>query len=75
MINVIARKGVRVPKEETPDRYITDSEAVSVAQSAYYRRRLREGDLLLATDTPSGGVLVASVPDEQAIPAKVKGAK
>lgn len=75
MINVIARKGVRVPKEETPDRYITDSEAVSVAQSAYYRRRLREGDLLLAKDAPSGDEPAASVPDEQTIPAKVKGAK
>ncbi|NIG88530.1 hypothetical protein M5J15_03895 [Serratia symbiotica] len=75
MINVIARNGVRVPKEDTPDRYITDSESVSVAQSAYYRRRLREGDLLLAKDAPSGDELAANVPDEQTIPAKVKGAK
>nr|WP_241391875.1 hypothetical protein [Serratia proteamaculans]ULG15978.1 hypothetical protein 591p_00127 [Serratia proteamaculans] len=75
MISVIACKGVRVPKEEAPDRYITDDAAVSVAQSAYYRRRLREGDLLLATDAPSGDVPAVSIPDEQTIPAKVKGAK
>ncbi|MBN3900797.1 hypothetical protein H3H12_00590 [Serratia marcescens] len=74
MINVIARTGIRVPKEEMPDRYITDSEAVSVAQSAYYRRRLREGDLLLASVTPPGDVPATDVP-EQALPAKVKGAK
>ncbi|MGQ6115958.1 DUF2635 domain-containing protein [Serratia sp. IR-2025] len=74
MINVIARKGIRVPKEEMPDRYITDSEAVSVEQSAYYRRRLREGDLLLANDTPPGDAPATDVP-EQALPAKVKGVK
>ncbi|CAJ0999823.1 MULTISPECIES: hypothetical protein [Serratia] len=74
MINVIARTGVRVPKEEMPDRYITDGEAVSVAQSAYYRRRLREGDLLLVSDTPPGDVPATDVP-EQALPAKAKGVK
>lgn len=74
MINVIAREGIRVPKEDMPDRYITDSEAVSVAQSAYYRRRLHEGDLLLASDTPPGDVPATDVP-EQILPAKVKGAK
>ncbi|NIH11277.1 MAG: DUF2635 domain-containing protein [Serratia symbiotica] len=62
-------------EKRRPDRYITDSEAVSVAQSAYYRRRLREGDLLLANDAPSGDEPAASALDEQAIPTKVKGAK
>jgi len=74
MINVIACKGVRAPKEETPNRYITASETVSVAQSAYYRRRLREGDLLLAKDAPSGDEPTVNFSDEQTIPAKVKGA-
>ncbi|HHE0097298.1 TPA: hypothetical protein ACOZYV_000812 [Serratia marcescens] len=74
MINVIARKGIRVPKEEMPDRYITDSEAVSVEQSAYYRRRLHEGDLLLATDASPGDALAVN-DTEQTLPAKVKGAK
>ncbi|MGQ6282598.1 DUF2635 domain-containing protein [Serratia sp. IR-2025] len=63
-----------MPKEEMPDRYITDSEAVSVAQSAYYRRRLREGDLLLAIDASSGDALAVN-DTEQTLPAKVKGAK
>ncbi|HGM6997546.1 TPA: DUF2635 domain-containing protein [Serratia marcescens] len=74
MINVIAREGIRVPKEEMPDRYITDSEAVSVEQSAYYRRRLREGDLLLATDASPGDAPAVN-DTEQTLPAKVKGAK
>ncbi len=74
MINVIARTGIRVPKEEMPDRYITDSEAVSVEQSAYYRRRLHEGDLLLVSDTPPGDAPETDAP-EQALPAKAKGVK
>ncbi|BEN89972.1 hypothetical protein SMQC07_37710 [Serratia marcescens] len=74
MINVIARKGIRVPKEERPDRYITDGAAVSVEQSAYYRRRLHEGDLLLASVTPPGDAPATDVP-EHALPAKVKGVK
>lgn len=45
MIKVIARSGVRVPMEENGRRYITDAEGVEVARSAYYLRRLREGDL------------------------------
>lgn len=74
MINVIAREGIRVPKEDTPDRYITDSVAVSVAQSAYYRRRLREGDLLRAASASPGDALAVN-DTEQTLPAKVKGAK
>ncbi|EOE2143572.1 hypothetical protein ACKCRG_002778 [Serratia marcescens] len=74
MINVIAREGIRVPKEEMPDRYITDSEAVSVEQSAYYRRRLHEGDLLLVSDTAPGDAPETDAP-EQALPAKAKGVK
>lgn len=45
---VIAAKGLKVPKETEPKRHITDSEAVDVAESAYYLRRLADGDLLLA---------------------------
>ncbi|EOS93082.1 DUF2635 domain-containing protein [Erwinia tracheiphila] len=47
MIKVIARKGIQVPVEGRSDRYITDKEAVEVPETAYWLRRLRDGDLLL----------------------------
>lgn len=51
MIKVIARKGVRVPREDDPRTYITDAAAVEINErSAYYIRRLRDGDLLLAKE-------------------------
>lgn len=50
MIKVIARQGIQVPVEGRPDRYITDKEAVDVPQTAYWLRRLRDGDLLLYTE-------------------------
>jgi hypothetical protein len=50
MIKVIARQGLRVPTEEDARRYITDSDGVEVDDaSAYYIRRLRDGDLLMFT--------------------------
>lgn len=49
MIKVIARQGIQVPVEGRPDRYITDKEAVDVPETAYWLRRLRDGDLLLYT--------------------------
>lgn len=51
-MRVIAAEGVQVPMEGQPRRYVTDGEAVDVTDSAYYRRRLDDGDLLLA---PEGG--------------------
>jgi hypothetical protein len=51
MIKVIARKGVRVPLEDDARAYITDAVAVQVNErSAYYIRRLRDGDLLIASE-------------------------
>ncbi|MCX8957224.1 DUF2635 domain-containing protein [Erwinia psidii] len=50
MIKVIARKGVKVPMEDTPSRYVTDEEAVEVPDRAYWQRRLKDGDLLLYTE-------------------------
>ncbi|KGT95302.1 hypothetical protein NG99_04595 [Erwinia typographi] len=47
MTRVIARKGVRVPLENDSRRYITDSQAVEVVLTTYYRRRLSDGDLEL----------------------------
>lgn len=48
-IDVKAADGVRVPCEDNPRRYITDSQAVSVALTAYYQRQIQAGDLLIVS--------------------------
>ena len=45
-VKVIAKKGVKVPKEGNPRKYITDARAVPVEKSAYYRKRIGEGSLI-----------------------------
>ncbi|OLN30444.1 hypothetical protein DVDV_0644 [Desulfovibrio sp. DV] len=49
-ITVKAAPGVRVPQEGMPRRYITEAAPVTVPDSAYYRRRIADGDLALAAD-------------------------
>lgn len=44
-MNVKAAKGLRVPKEDNPARYIDDQTFVDVPDSAYYRRLIQAGDL------------------------------
>lgn len=50
-ITVKAAPGVRVPQEGMPRRYITETTPVTVPDSAYYRRRIADGDLALAAET------------------------
>ncbi len=50
MITVKAAAGLRVPMEGMPRRYVTDAEAVTVPGTAYYRRRIADGDLLAVAD-------------------------
>ncbi|EFL52025.1 hypothetical protein DesfrDRAFT_1194 [Solidesulfovibrio fructosivorans JJ]] len=45
-ITVRAAPGLRVPMEGMPRRHITEDTAVAVSDSAYYRRRVADGDLL-----------------------------
>lgn len=45
-MNVIAAPGIQVPKEDKPHDYITDTDAVDVPETAYYLRRIADGDLL-----------------------------
>ena len=45
---VTAQPGEKCPKEGTPRQYITESPAVDVPDTSYYRRLVREGSLLLA---------------------------
>lgn len=49
-MNVIAAPGIKVPKETQPHSYIDDAVAVDVPDTAYYQRRLLDGDLLLADE-------------------------
>ncbi|MES2237598.1 MAG: hypothetical protein V4500_07600 [Pseudomonadota bacterium] len=47
-MNVIAAPGIKVPKETQPHDYIDDGSVVDVPDTAYYQRRLLDGDLLLS---------------------------
>lgn len=52
-MQVIAAKGIQVPKEDKPRDYITDSQSVEVPDTVYYRRRIADGDLLPAPVKPA----------------------
>lgn len=51
-MRVLAAKGIKVPKEDKPREYITDTPpegetAFEVPESAYYLRRVTDGDLVI----------------------------
>lgn len=48
---VKAAPGLNVPKEDKPREYITDADAVDVPETAYYLRRVADGDLVAAKVT------------------------
>ncbi|WP_436882616.1 phage protein Gp37 [Enterobacter asburiae] len=60
VLTVKARDGLRVPSENDPHRYITDTPE-TVSNSAYYQRRIQEGDLVITGDVKADapGVQVA----------------
>jgi hypothetical protein len=43
---VKAAPGLKVPREDKPREYITEADPVDVPGSAYYLRRLADGDLV-----------------------------
>lgn len=45
-MKVQAVAGLKVPMKDKPHDYITDAEAVDVPDSAYYQRRITDGDLV-----------------------------
>lgn len=49
---VKAAPGLKVPKEFNLVDYITEAEAVEVIESAYYLRRITDGDLVVVIDQP-----------------------
>jgi hypothetical protein len=61
-MKVVAMAGTRCPMENAPRKYITDSEAVDVPESAHYLRRLRDGSIVRAA---------AQAAPAQAAPAQV----
>lgn len=46
-MQVKAATGLKVPMEGKPHDYITDAESVDVRDSAYYQRRINDGDLVI----------------------------
>lgn len=57
-ISVIAATGINVPREDNARRYITDAAAVLVDDTAYYRRQIRAGDLIIRNE-PDPEVMAA----------------
>ncbi|MGL5344849.1 MAG: hypothetical protein ACRC9O_09640 [Plesiomonas sp.] len=47
-IKVKAGRGLRVPMESAPFHYISNTEFVSVPNTAYYRRLIASGDITTA---------------------------
>ena len=64
-MHVIAAPGHQVPTEEDPYKYIGEAEAVEVADTSYYRRRLTAKELLIPADP--------SVPQEPQVEKKPRG--
>lgn len=53
-MKVRAAPGIKVPKEDKPREYITDAEVVDLPDTAYYLRRVTEGDLIETHLTQAG---------------------
>jgi len=61
-MNVIAAPGIKVPKESQPHSYIDDAAVVDVPDTAYYQRRLIDGDLLPAPDDVAAAPALTTAP-------------
>lgn len=65
IITVKAAPGIKVPREDKSTIYIDDTNPATITPSAYYRRRIADGDLIVLD-----GVQPAPVTDaEQPTPA------
>ena len=47
-MKVRAAQGLKVPTEDRPRKYITETEAIEVADTAYYTRLVSDGSLVFA---------------------------
>ncbi|HDT6544755.1 TPA: hypothetical protein QFT03_001705 [Kluyvera ascorbata] len=66
-MKVKAAPGVKVPREENARRYITSDTDVTVEDSAYYRRQISAGDLILVTGTDNKKAVKTAKPDAQEV--------
>lgn len=79
-IKVKAAPGMKFPMQHNAKKYIT-GESVEVESSAYYRRAITDGDLILVTDeksdtlTPASGEVQAAAETKPAEPAQNKANK
>jgi len=64
-ITVKAAPGVKVPKEGAPREYITEDAPEAVPGSAYYLRRLDDGDLIRVEDAPATAPAKANTREEK----------
>ncbi len=53
-MRVKAAPGLKCPKEGNARKYITDSEAVEVPATAYYRRLVADGSLIVDKEANDG---------------------
>jgi hypothetical protein len=63
-MKVKAKPGTRCPKERKPRDYITDSQVVEVPATAYYRRLVRDGSLVMAMEKPAAKPVKKTLPAE-----------
>lgn len=49
-MKVKAAPGLKVPREDNPRTYITDSEPVEIEMTGYYIRRMADSDLVEVAD-------------------------
>ncbi|MEB0964964.1 DUF2635 domain-containing protein [Citrobacter braakii] len=76
LMKVKAAPGVKFPMEDNARKYITTA-AVEVESTAYYRRAVQDGDLILVTDeheTPAAPATQAEA-ESEAAPAKARTKK
>jgi len=57
-MRVQAAPGIKVPREDDPRKHITDSEPVELDMTAYYIRRMSDGDLVEVGNAASTAVAV-----------------
>lgn len=57
---VKAAPGIKVPREDDPRTYITDSEPVELEMTGYYIRRMSDGDLVEAKPSKPTSTAVAA---------------
>ncbi|PVX80052.1 DUF2635 domain-containing protein [Paraburkholderia unamae] len=72
-MKVKAAAGVNVPMEGSPRKYITDVQEQEVPASAYYRRRIAEGDLVVVGTTAAAGKSSSTSNANTSSPAVARG--